>query len=449
MGNLNMQPATDARDSRFDSLRDRKRPMSGGSRTQGRGPIHRCGGFAPGLRFLLLAFLGLVLGGLTPLRAQAPRTLRVTGTVTRAELDQGRELMPLLPAIAFEAVIDEQGKWWMSGGFIPDPILPPRSTKTDGRGDVGLILPPEPGWERYEQGFDGTDTYVVYRPDPEIRVIGRNNNVSQGPESALANIFPGNEFPFRPHAMSHLEWFVLSSFEYQQRSEKAGHVPSLLGDHPDVLGVSCTLFGPDDRGLHVDPLALALKVRSTFRAEWPRFVEEAEFFLDPRGIPHQPMGLKIPTDTEWAKSVDALWKSLLAQAPGTRVGRLTSAEPKAFGGRVLPTRYRLEMTRRFSRRPVNPSAIDDLMTRIELKIDTVQDLAQGHDRPRLAANRVPVSDFRYRHVDRNSVVEWLSYSVVDGRWRSLHEFGLRFSAALDHLSRPRIVRIGDPADSIY
>jgi hypothetical protein len=39
--------------------------------------------------------------------------------------------------------------------------------------------------------------------------------------------------------------------------------------------------------------------------------------------------------------------------------------------------------------------------------------------------------------------------VDDGRWKSEHEFGLRVWAALKHFRGNGIVRVGNPADSIY
>ncbi len=419
-----MRCVTDVPERGLDSLGDWKKRWSGVSGTMGRDLGGRCGGFPPGLWFLLLGVSCLVLGGPMPLRAQTPRALRVTGTIQRTEFDQrGIELHPGGPPIAFLAAIVDVGRWSITGESSRGSCL-------------------------YQQGFDGLNTYLVYGGKDRSWTGDPSSGVTPDAEEwTQAAIFPGNEFPFRAGARSHLEWFVLSSFEYQQHSERVGHVPSLLQSDPaDGQTVG---FLPHDSSVHGDPLQLALKVRSTFRAEWPRFVEQAEFVLDPRGIPKQPFGLKIPTEAESAKEMDAQWKSLLAQSPGARVGRLTSSEPKSFGGRVLPTRYRLEMTWRFSRADVASSMLDNPMARIDMKIDDVQDLAQGVDRPKLPVAGVSVFDYRFRRVSRDSVMEYLAYSVKDARWRSQDDFGLRFSAALDHLSSPKIVRVENFANSLY
>jgi hypothetical protein len=107
------------------------------------------------------------------------------------------------------------------------------------------------------------------------------------------------------------------------------------------------------------------------------------------------------------------------------------------------------MTWRFSRADVASSMLDNPMARIDMKIDDVQDLAQGVDRPKLPVAGVSVFDYRFRRVSRDSVMEYLAYSVKDARWRSQDDFGLRVSAALDHLSSPKIVRVENSANSLY
>ena len=444
-----MQPDTDARGSRPGSFWDRETQRPRVAQTMSRTSGERYGAFRLGVRFLSLAVLGLVLGGLTPLRAQAPRTLRVTGTIQRIECDcRGVELWPLRPRLSFEAEIDERGRWRISGAYRLRPANEPAGVEFDESGRPMMTRPTEPGAERYEQGFDGSNTYVVHRGLEGVIFRDKSGNpIVPQPERTLANILPGNEFPFRAGAWSHLDWFVLASFNYQQRPEKAGHVPSLLG--PDPGGFLDLGVGMTDSCIDVDPLSHALKVRSTFRAEWPRFVEQAEFFLDPLGIPKQPIGFLIPTDASMAQTIDSRLKSLQARSPGARVGRLTSSEPRTFDGRVFPTRYCLEMTWRFTGRPVDPSALDKPMTRFVLKIDKVQESSEGVGRPRLPVTSVEVFDHRFRRVVDDSVTQFLGYSVDDGRWRSEHEFGLRISAALEHLQRRKIVRVGDPAVSIY
>lgn len=384
-----------------------------------------------------------------PVQAQAPRALRVTGTVERAECNQqGVELWPLRPRLRFEAEIDELGRWRITGAYPLRPATEPADFETDEGGRVRMPRPTRSGAERYEHGFNGANTYVVHRSSEDFFIVDRSlKPIEPQPEETFANIFRGDEFPFRAGAWSHLDWFVLASFGYQQRPENAGHVPSLLGrDRGSLQELDIDMT---DMSLDADPLAHALKVRSTYRAEWPRFVEQAEFFLDPSGTPRQPIGLMIPTDASLAKVVDSRWKSLQAKSRAARVGRLTSGEPKTFNGRVYATRYRLEMTWRFSSRPVEPSMLDNLMASMELRIEHVQELADGVGRPRLPVTQVKVSDYRFRRVADDSVTEFFGYWVDDGRWKSEHEFGLRVRAAFEHLRSPAMVRLGNPADSIY
>jgi hypothetical protein len=384
-----------------------------------------------------------------PVLAQAPRALRVTGTIERTECVQhGIELCPVRPRLRFEAEIDELGRWGITGAYPRRPATAPADFEIDKDGRVTVPPPTQSVAERYEHGFDGANTYVVHRSSEDLMFVDRSlKPIEPQPEETLANIFRGDEFPFRAGAWSHLDWFVLASFGSQQRPEKVGHVPSLLGRDRSSLQESD--ISMTDISLDADPLAHALKVRSTYRAEWPRFVERAEFFLDPSGTPRQPIGLMIPTDASSAKVVDSRWKSLQTKSPAARVGRLTSGEPKTFNGRVYATRYRLEMTWRFSSRPVDPSRLENPMARMELRIEHVQELADGVGRPRLPVTQVKVSDYRFRRVADDSVTEFLGYWVDDGRWKSEHEFGLRVWAALKHFQGPGIVRVGNPADSLH
>ncbi len=425
MGDLTMQWLANELGKQLQFLQSHQERASGAHRAGFRPSVRNLGGFFLVAVTPLWGLLCLAVAGPTPLQAQTSRALRVTGTIDRTEFNhRGIQMRPVRSTIAFRAEIDDRGRWSISGESLQ-------------------------GAHQYQLGFDGSNTYSLDRMALALPAIP-SSDVPPRPEGeqwSQAAVYPGNEFPFRASAWSHLEWFVLSSFEYQQRSEKAGHVPSLLQWDPAVD--QSWSFNPFEANLYSDPLALALKVRSTFRAEWPRFVERAEFILDPRGIPRQPFGLKIPTDVESAQEMDARWKSLLAKSPGECVGRLTSSEPKTFGARVLPTRYRLEMTWRFSGTNLSASMLDNPMARIDMNILQVQDLTQGVDRPRLPATAVEVVDYRFRRVSRDSVMESLIYTVKDGRWRSQYEFGLRFSAALDHLSCPRIVRVGDSGNSLY
>lgn len=430
-----------------DPQQDLGLPTSGIPPSRCRAPV----GFLAGLFRGPGSFLGLVLGivavgGLMPIQAEAPRAVRVTGTMECVRFDrEGHEQWPLDPVLAFEADIDERGRWRIRGAYPEGPKPRTGYLVTDEQGKVRF--PPWPN--HYEHGFDGTDTYVVHSEVDDVLDRHSANDPSQPNMLTRANIFRGDEFPFRAYAGSYLEWFVLASFGYQQDPGRAGHVPALLRSR--TASSLTDVFSPDvfdSVPFHRDPLPLALKVRSTFRAEWPRFVEQAEFFLDPRGMPRPPFGLTIPTDADEAQEMDARWKALLAKGPGTRVGRLTSSEPRDFGGRVFLTKYRLDLTWRSSLESVHPSSWDHPMTRMELKIDRVQDLAQEVVRPRPPAEPIEVADYRFREVDQDRIMRDLSYTMK-GRWRSPHEFSLRLQAALEHLTRPRIVRVADSTDSVY
>ena len=87
--------------------------------------------------------------------------------------------------------------------------------------------------------------------------------------------------------------------------------------------------------------------------------------------------------------------------------------------------------------PDNAVGIDNLSQRIVLNLVDVKRIGSIIGRPDFIGPGVLVKDYRFRHVDDNSVMEYLGYNITDKKWKSSEDPILRMRAAHNRVNSPR------------
>jgi hypothetical protein len=339
--------------------------------------------------FLVGAF-ELIAGDISALKfiGTAERTsFRLDGKTIRQK-SEGR----------FELDLDASGKWLMTSFTDPAPNT------------------------RFCIGYDGTNTTEMEYFSGEFADEDNDNKmVSLTYETAtsLASVYSGNEFPFDLWPTDQFAWLILASKQYQSDTNHLGRIGDLF------------------KRLQYDPIGFALKVVPTFSSDWPPVLKQAEFFFDLRDYPKNPIGLAIPENEMDFKMVDGLWAQMRSKTSGVKVGTLTSDLVKNFNGYSLPSRYKLEVTWRGNCVPDNAVGIDNLSQRIVLNLVDVQRIGSVVGRPDFIGPGVLVKDYRFRHVDDDSVMEYLGYNITDKKWKSIEDPILRMRAAHNRVNSPR------------
>jgi hypothetical protein len=294
--------------------------------------------------------------------------------------------------------LDASGKWLMTSFTDPAPN------------------------KRFCIGYDGTNTTEMEYFSGEFADEDNDNKmVSLTYETAtsLASVYSGNEFPFDLWPTDQFAWLILASKQYQSDTNHLGRIGDLF------------------KRLQYDPIGFALKVVPTFSSDWPPVLKQAEFFFDLRDYPKNPIGLAIPENEMDFKMVDGLWAQMRSKTSGLKVGTLTSDLVKNFNGYSLPSRYKLEVTWRGNCVPDNAVGIDNLSQRIVLNLVDVQRIGSVVGRPDFIGPGVLVKDYRFRHVDDDSVMEYLGYNITDKKWKSIEDPILRMRAAHNRVNSPR------------
>jgi hypothetical protein len=339
--------------------------------------------------FLVGAF-ELIAGDISALKfiGTAERTsFRLDGKTIRQK-SEGR----------FELDLDASGKWLMTSFTDPAPNT------------------------RFCIGYDGTNTTEMEYFSGEFADEDNDNKmVSLTYETAtsLASVYSGNEFPFDLWPTDQFAWLILASKQYQSDTNHLGRIGDLF------------------KRLQYDPIGFALKVVPTFSSDWPPVLKQAELFFDLRDYPKNPIGLAIPENEMDFKMVDGLWAQMRSKTSGVKVGTLTSDLVKNFNGYSLPSRYKLEVTWRGNCVPDNAVGIDNLSQRIVLNLVDVQRIGSVVGRPDFIGPGVLVKDYRFRHVDDDSVMEYLGYNITDKKWKSIENPILRMRAAHNRVNSPR------------
>ena len=339
--------------------------------------------------FLVGAF-ELIAGDISALKfiGTAERTsFRLDGKTIRQK-SEGR----------FELDLDASGKWLMTSFTDPAPNT------------------------RFCIGYDGTNTTEMEYFSGEFADEDNDNKmVSLTYETAtsLASVYSGNEFPFDLWPTDQFAWLIFASKQYQSDTNHLGRIGDLF------------------KRLQYDPIGFALKVVPTFSSDWPHVLKQAEFFFDLRDYPINPIGLAIPENEMDFKMVDGLWAQMRSKTSGVKVGTLTSDLVKNFNGYSLPSRYKLEVTWRGNCVPDNAVGIDNLSQRIVLNLVDVQRIGSVVGRPDFIGPGVLVKDYRFRHVDDDSVMEYLGYNITDKKWKSIEDPILRMRAAHNRVNSPR------------
>jgi hypothetical protein len=339
--------------------------------------------------FLVGAF-ELIAGDISALKfiGTAERTsFRLDGKTIRQK-SEGR----------FELDLDASGKWLMTSFTDPAPNT------------------------RFCIGYDGTNTTEMEYFSGEFADEDNDNKmVSLTYETAtsLASVYSGNEFPFDLWPTDQFAWLILASKQYQSDTNHLGRIGDLF------------------KRLQYDPIGFALKVVPTFSSDWPPVLKQAELFFDLRDYPKNPIGLAIPENEMDFKMVDGLWAQMRSKTSGVKVGTLTSDLVKNFNGYSLPSRYKLEVTWRGNCVPDNAVGIDNLSQRIVLNLVDVQRIGSVVGRPDFIGPGVLVKDYRFRHVDDDSVMEYLGYNITDKKWKSIEDPILRMRAAHNRVNSPR------------
>lgn len=237
--------------------------------------------------------------------------------------------------------------------------------------------------------------------------------------TSTASVYSGDEFPFDLWPTDQFAWLIFASKQYQNDTNHLGRIGDLF------------------KRLEYDPIGFALKVVPTFSSNWPHVLKQAEFFFDLRDYPKNPIGLAVPENEMDFKIVNGLWAQMRSKTSGVKVGTLTSDLVKNFNGYSLPSRYKLEVTWRGNCVPDNAVGIDNLSQRIVLNLVDVQRIESVVGRPDFIGPGALVKDYRFRHVDDDSVMEYLGYNITDKKWKSIEDPILRMRAAHNRVNSPR------------
>lgn len=342
----------------------------------------------------------LVLGvlafqGSTPDTPVQGPSLRIRGTVVcNRYLADGGSIMYSQDG-KFSIDLDPSGKWFME------------TECTQARGVI------------FQIGFDGQATVELenhlgtftYESDTNKTVF-----VTPETSTAMANVYGGNEYPFDLMPPSQFAWLVLASFDYQRNTNHLGRIGNLFGR------------------LREDPFNFALKMVPQFRRDWPHVLEKAEIFFDINNYPKDPIGLSIPTDEGEFAANRLQWEKLRIKRSGVRVGFVESSHPMIFGNIRLPSKYRLEVTRRSGESQDWDPNIENRSDEVLLVIDEVQEISNAVGVPKIVSPTVLVKDYRFRKVSETTAMEYLAYAISDKLWKSADDPILR-ARSLHNMAR--------------
>lgn len=326
------------------------------------------------------------------------KALRISGSSSCFDYRIDGKTLITNTASSFQLDIDESGRWFMVADYTSAPGT------------------------RYSIGYDGTNTIEMENYSGVFQHADDTNKTERltfETSTSVASIYPGNEFPFDLWPPSIFAWLTLASHGYQSDTNHLGRIGDL------------------EKHLPYNPIAFAIKLKPTFREEWPKILEKGELTFDMRDYPKYPIGLESPDSDMDYRIAENLWKKVQAKKSGMPVGRMTSGDPKAFGDLVIPTRFRMETTWRGTDVPDNSLGIDNLHLRFDLVVTNVQAIEQVVGRPEFIGPGVLVKDYRFRHVDADTVMEYLGYNITDKKWKSANDPVLMVRAAHNRARSPR------------
>ena len=349
-------------------------------------------------RHSILPLVFAFLVGAFELIAGETSALKFTGTAERTSFRLDGKTIRQKSEGRFELDLDASGKWLMTSFSDPAPNT------------------------RFCIGYDGTNTTEMEYFSGEFADEDNNNKMvalTYETATSTASVYSGNEFPFDLWPTDQFAWLILASNQYQSDTNHLGRIGDLF------------------KRLEYDPIGFALKVVPTFSSNWPHVLKQAEFFFDLRDYPKNPIGLAVPENEMDFKIVNGLWAQMRSKTSGVKVGTLTSDLVKNFNGYSLPSRYKLEVTWRGNCVPDNAVGIDNLSQRIVLNLVDVQRIESVVGRPEFVGPGALVKDYRFRHVDDDSVMEYLGYNITDKKWKSIEDPILRMRAAHNRVNSPR------------
>lgn len=349
-------------------------------------------------RHSILPLVFAFLVGAFELIAGETSALKFTGTAERTSFRLDGKTIRQKSEGRFELDLDASGKWLMTSFSDPAPNT------------------------RFCIGYDGTNTTEMEYFSGEFADEDNNNKMvalTYETATSTASVYSGNEFPFDLWPTDQFAWLILASNQYQSDTNHLGRIGDLF------------------KRLEYDPIGFALKVVPTFSSNWPHVLKQAEFFFDLRDYPKNPIGLAVPENEMDFKIVNGLWAQMRSKTSGVKVGTLTSDLVKNFNGYTLPSIYKLEVTWRGNCVPDNAVGIDNLSQRIVLNLVDVQRIESVVGRPEFIGPGALVKDYRFRHVDDDSVMEYLGYNITDKKWKSIEDPILRMRAAHNRVNSPR------------
>ena len=349
-------------------------------------------------RHSILPLVFAFLVGAFELIAGETSALKFTGTAERTSFRLDGKTIRQKSEGRFELDLDASGKWLMTSFSDPAPNT------------------------RFCIGYDGTNTTEMEYFSGEFADEDNNNKMvalTYETATSTASVYSGNEFPFDLWPTDQFAWLILASKQYQSDTNHLGRIGDLF------------------KRLEYDPIGFALKVVPTFSSNWPHVLKQAEFFFDLRDYPKNPIGLAVPENEMDFKMVNGLWAQMRSKTSGVKVGTLTSDLVKNFNGYTLPSSYKLEVTWRGNCVPDNAVGIDNLSQRIILNLVDVQRIESVVGRPEFIGPGALVKDYRFRHVDDDSVMEYLGYNITDKKWKSIEDPILRMRAAHNRVNSPR------------
>jgi hypothetical protein len=349
-------------------------------------------------RHSILPLVFAFLVGVFELIAGETSALKFTGTAERTSFRLDGKTIRQKSEGRFELDLDASGKWLMTSFSDPAPNT------------------------RFCIGYDGTNTTEMEYFSGEFADEDNNNKMvalTYETATSTASVYSGNEFPFDLWPTDQFAWLIFASKQYQNDTNHLGRIGDLF------------------KRLEYDPIGFALKVVPTFSSNWPHVLKQAEFFFDLRDYPKNPIGLAVPENEMDFKIVNGLWAQMRSKTSGVKVGTLTSDLVKNFNGYTLPSIYKLEVTWRGNCVPDNAVGIDNLSQRIVLNLVDVQRIESVVGRPEFIGPGALVKDYRFRHVDDDSVMEYLGYNITDKKWKSIEDPILRMRAAHNRVNSPR------------
>ena len=352
--------------------------------------IKHCNSILPLMFAFLVVSFGLIAG--------EKSALKFTGTAERTSFGIDGKTIRQKSEGRFELDLDPSGNWLMTSFSDPAPNT------------------------RFCIGYDGENTTEMEYFSGEFADEDNKNkmvSLTYETSTSLASVYPGNEFPFDLWPTDQFAWLIFASQQYQSDTNHLGRIGDLF------------------KRLEFDPIGFALKGVPKFSSNWPPVLEQAEFFFDLRDYPKNPIGLAIPADEIDFKMLKVLWSQMRAKASGVRAGTLTSDMLKDFNGYTLPSRYKLEVTWRANCVPDNAVGIDNLSERIVLNLVDVKRVESVVGRPDFVGPGALVKDYRFRHVDDNSAMEYLGYNINDKKWKPFGDSILKIRAAHNSINSPR------------